>query len=384
MLLCLAICAAPAALLAQPPANGEALEQREAELARLRERIAAMTQRLEADRGDQDQLRQALEKAEKDMAAANGRLRELKQELARQDGKVRDTQAERSRTEQEMAGQKDALARQVKAAFRMGQQSPLQLMLSQDSVEPLSRLSAYYEYLGRARTARIRSVQEQLRSLADLEARLVEDKAGLEALSAEQHQTLQQLEASRAERKASMATIASRITEGQDQLRLLQADEGEMQKLLSSLHEALEDAPLDEQGADGKPLTALRGQLPWPGKGPLLARYGESKADGHASWNGIWIGMTDGAPVRSVARGRVAFVGWMQRYGLMVILEHEGGYFTLYGHNSSALRAVGDWVAAGDILAAAGNTGGYDKPGVYFEIRRGADPEDPKLWLAGS
>ena len=124
-----------------------------------------------------------------------------------------------------------------------------------------------------------------------------------------------------------------------------------------------------------------RGRLPWPLKGPLLARYGEDKADPRLSWKGLWIGADEGTPVRAVARGRVAYTGWMSRYGLIVVLEHENGYLTLYGHAATSTRSTGETVAAGDVIATAGDTGGYDKPGLYFEIRKGTDPLNPRDWL---
>jgi murein hydrolase activator len=64
------------------------------------------------------------------------------------------------------------------------------------------------------------------------------------------------------------------------------------------------------------------------------------------------------------------------------VLEHEGGYFTLYGHNDSTLRGVGEWVAAGQPLAQAGASGGHAQPGVYFEVRKGKEPLNPRIWLS--
>ena len=81
------------------------------------------------------------------------------------------------------------------------------------------------------------------------------------------------------------------------------------------------------------------------------------------------------------ARGRVAYVGWLSSYGLIVVLQHDKGYFTLYGHNSAVSRTAGEWVSAGDVIAQAGNTGGYERTGLYFEVRKGTEPMDPKDWL---
>jgi septal ring factor EnvC (AmiA/AmiB activator) len=76
------------------------------------------------------------------------------------------------------------------------------------------------------------------------------------------------------------------------------------------------------------------------------------------------------------------YVGWMHRYGLIVLIEHEGGYFSLYGHCQSAAVAAGDAVRAGQVIAAAGDSGGHEQTGVYFEIRKGSEAINPAQWLA--
>ncbi len=64
-----------------------------------------------------------------------------------------------------------------------------------------------------------------------------------------------------------------------------------------------------------------------------------------------------------------------------MLVEHEGGYYSLYGHSQGARVAVGDSVKAGQVVATAGSTGGHDQAGVYFELRKGTEPINPKLWL---
>jgi len=88
-----------------------------------------------------------------------------------------------------------------------------------------------------------------------------------------------------------------------------------------------------------------------------------------------------GAPVRSIYHGRVAYADWLAGLGLLVIVDHGGGYLSLYGHNDSLFKAVGERVTAGDTIAAAGDSGGRPQPQLYFEIRRGGKPVDPRPWF---
>ena len=78
----------------------------------------------------------------------------------------------------------------------------------------------------------------------------------------------------------------------------------------------------------------------------------------------------------------MVYVGWLHRYGLIVLVEHDGGYYSLYGHAQTATVKVGDMLRAGQVLARAGDTGGHEQPGVYFELRKGTQAIDPRQWLA--
>jgi septal ring factor EnvC (AmiA/AmiB activator) len=91
-----------------------------------------------------------------------------------------------------------------------------------------------------------------------------------------------------------------------------------------------------------------------------------------------------GTTVKAVADGRVVFADWMNGYGLILIVDHGNGYMSLYAHNDALLRDAGDPVKRGDALASVGKSGGQDRPGLYFELRRNGQPVDPGTWLQTS
>jgi septal ring factor EnvC (AmiA/AmiB activator) len=77
----------------------------------------------------------------------------------------------------------------------------------------------------------------------------------------------------------------------------------------------------------------------------------------------------------------VVYADWLPGLGLLTIVEHNGGYLSLYGHNEQLFRAVGDWVSPGDVIASSGDSGGRSQPELYFEIRKGATPLNPHQWI---
>ena len=140
------------------------------------------------------------------------------------------------------------------------------------------------------------------------------------------------------------------------------------------------DAP---ESGPTKPFAQLRGKLPWPVRGGrVLHRFGESRAEGRMTWEGLLIESSTGAEVKSVAAGRVAFADWLPHYGLLVIVEHGDGWLSLYGHNQTLYKQLGEWVQRGERIAASGDSGGQQHAALYFEVRKGKEPQDPRKWLA--
>ena len=90
-----------------------------------------------------------------------------------------------------------------------------------------------------------------------------------------------------------------------------------------------------------------------------------------------------GVTVRAIAPGRVVFSEWLRGFGLLLILDHDDGYFSLYGHNDSLLREVGDYVEENQEIATVGASGGLTTSGLYFEIRHRAKPVNPAQWCSG-
>ena len=372
-----------AALLAAAAAaaGDERYQQSAEELAKVRGRIDAVSKSIEHDKGEQDQLRGAVEAAERKVDEAGGEARRISAQIDLQTAKVRQAQAEQAAAERRLAEQKEGLARQLRASYMMGRGGKAELLLSQQDPDRVDRMLVYYDALNRARAASIDAIGAEIRKVAALQSQYQAQLDALQTLQNSHKRALSALEADRQERAEAMSKVAQRIAGESQELKGLQTSEKQLGNLLEQLRQALADVPVEPEGGS-KSFPEMRGKMAWPLRGELLARYGEAKAGGHLQWKGMWIGAPEGAPVRASSRGRVAYVGWLTSYGLIVVLQHEKGFFTLYGHNSAVTRTAGEWVAAGDVIAKAGNTGGYEQPGLYFEVRRGADPMDPKDWLS--
>jgi septal ring factor EnvC (AmiA/AmiB activator) len=131
--------------------------------------------------------------------------------------------------------------------------------------------------------------------------------------------------------------------------------------------------------------AALRGRLEPPVEGSVRQGFGrvvEQEFLTQTLRKGVEFAAPLGAPVRAVADGEVRFAGWFRGYGKIVILDHGDGYYTVSGHLDEIGVETGSVVRAGDPLGSVGETGSLSGPGLYFEVRRGAEALDPDEWLA--
>lgn len=126
--------------------------------------------------------------------------------------------------------------------------------------------------------------------------------------------------------------------------------------------------------------ASLRGKLRAPVLGKLGARFGAKRGSG-PSWKGVFIKADEGSEVKAVAAGRVVFASWMRGFGNLIIIDHGSEYLSIYGNNQALLKHEGDAVKGGDSIASAGNTGGNEESGLYFELRHRGKEFDPASWI---
>lgn len=372
----LAIAVLGACLAATGLAQPQKPEEARAALKKLQTEIGAITRELDSARGELDGLQKQLRDSEQ-------RLGELARAMTDQRAAIDAIQAElqalqgRRETLQASADeQKGLIARELRAAWQQGQQAEVRLLLNQEDPHTLARLLAYYRYILRARQHSIDAFQATLAELEEVRqailARSAELEAGQRALDEQQTAEL----AVQAERSKLLETLQARITDQDRELQQLQAERKEVEQLLEALERAVVDLQLPE---DTRPFAEMRGKLPWPVSGKRDNSFGSARSGG-LQWQGVNLLAEAGTPVRAIHHGRVVYADWLRGLGLLLILDHGNGFMSLYGHNQSLLREVGEWVNAGTQISTVGSSGGLASPALYFEIRRQGRPVDPVGW----
>ena len=366
------------ALLAAAAAAGAATRgQTEADLKAVRARIEAMTRRISRDAVERDRLARNLKDAELALAAGRDELSRLQGEQAERRTRRAALQRERDAAQARLDAQRDALAAQLRAAYMIGRAEPLRLLLDQQDLAHAGRMFAYYGYFSRARAAQVAAIREQVAAIDAFDRQLADEQARLSGLQASREKQLAVVASRRDERSRVLATLNVESRDRERSLARLKAQQADLEALLRELARSARAVPPPETAtAFGR----LRGQLDWPVHGRLTAEYGGQRAGG-VRWEGVVVATEREAPVRAVAAGRVVYADWLPGLGLLTILDHGGGYLSLYGYNARLEQPVGALVQAGDVIAAAGDTGGRAQPELYFEIRRAGKPVDPLPWF---
>lgn len=352
------------------------------ELEAVRDEIAGVEADISAREADREALQKQLRDISLQISENQKQLRTLEQQIAMQDARIRELESRQAVATEQQQAELDALYRQLRAAYINAQPGYLQLMLNQQNPTELVRFNEYYRYFHRARRQQIEDINAQLAAISEEQKTLYQAQKKLDALYQNQQATQQQLKSQTAEREQTIARLNQQIRSQQARLSDLQQQEKDLQALVESLRRKAEEKPSPPATVKpSQPFASLAGKLPWPVEGRIIADYGSSRNVGKLSWRGILIASEVGRDVQAAAPGNIVFSDWMRGFGLLLIVDHGDGYMTLYGNNDSLLKATGETVEAGEVIARSGNQGVKQTAGVYFEIRHQGQPADPKKWL---
>jgi septal ring factor EnvC (AmiA/AmiB activator) len=373
----LALCCAGSWAASQSTDAAQAKEK----LAAVRARIATLTNRLGDELKERDALSAHLREAELAITAKRQRLDALRAAQIAAERRRSELHAEQERGQNALQADQAVLAAQVRAAYMIGRQEQLKLLLNQENPASLGRTLAYYGYFAQERSSKIDIVEAQVMRLQELVAEIDQQSAQLKTLESDASHEMAGLERARTDRADALAALRKQVANGSQELVSLKREEQAVESLVADLARVMQDLPVDATQS----FDRMRGKLPWPVLGRVTAHYQEPHANSVPGmrWNGEMIEAVRGAKVRAAYFGRVVYADWLQGLGLLLIIGHSGGYMTLYGHAEVLYKSVGDWVAPGDVIAALSDASG-GAPQLYFEIRQGRKTVDPRVWLKTS
>lgn len=425
----------PSISLAQ---SARAKEKKQAEVSRteLQQKLKALKKDISKTESAKEKASDALEESEQAISEANRSIRDLQIEQRAANERLHQLIAEQARLTAQVEQQKKQLSDFLRRQYMHGDSDRIKLLLSGDNPNRINRDLHYMSYVSQTQAKMIAALRTSLEDIENNRQAAQETKDALDEIAQEEREHKQGLEKEKKRHASLLAQLATKLHTQKKEAANLEKDEQRLSNLVSRLNKLMEEQAKAEQARlaqaekqrkerlaqekaqreknqvagqspakvskdvddnkvskgmtvdqtptpgmfDGQEFSRLKGQLRLPVKGELIAKFGTKRGDG-PSWKGLFIRANEGAEVKAIAAGKVVFAEWLRGFGNMIILDHGGQYLSLYSNAQAVLKHAGDTVKAGDTIANAGNSGGNEETGLYFEMRFKGQVFDPMVWV---
>lgn len=378
--------------------SGAVIADESQELQQVKKQLKQIDKNLKGANSKRSKTLSSLEAIERDIAERTLRQTQTENKLA-----------EIERESAKLIIRKDALNVEHKTAlesvktllvatYKMGRQSGLKRLFSQQDPAQIGRFAQYAKYMANSQKALINKTKALTEELEGLESNLVSRRQQLDKLSRVLEKDQVYLSQLKNNRLDKIEELETQIADHSEKANTLKERERRLTSVLNELakqrsnrlkqakaqinvyskHKEGKKTSQPKQPADIK--LAARGSLPLPAKAKLAARFGQKRAESGIPWKGVLLRGVAGSEVRAIAAGEVVYTDWLTGYGQLIIIDHGNDLMSLYGHNRSLNKTVGDRVQQNDLIANMGDTAGLQSAALYFEIRHRGEPQDPLKW----
>lgn len=403
------------AIIANAEAISDPLSAKMADLKAVQSRILKVDKKMGYLRAQQQGLQKELAELDKKIGFYIADLRDLQSQIDQKNVVVSSTEKKIRAQMGRIDKQRQGLKEQILFVYQAGRQDRLKLVLNNQDAGLASRLISYGQYLNKFRLQKAVELEANAQDLVKLK----QQQQQVVDLLSQDLQTKQAEQSRLLNAKRSRAELLQQLhgqwVHDRRQLSQLKDNERSLRLLLRKLQDesepidaapsmpvetevepalSIDKAESDEEAVDSaividksqteleplgvnKNFNQLKGRLPWPVVGKVRKKIADEPLTAR---DGIVIEAPEGSPVRAVAEGRVVYADWLQGYGLLTIVNHGGGYMTVYAFNQTLFKKVGSQVGAGEVIASVGQSGGRAHVGLYFEIRKHGQPLSPQLW----
>lgn len=250
---------------------------------------------------------------------------------------------------------------------------PITLLLNKKDPSLTNRLMIYIAYINKYQSTLLQETMALQKEIQKKQTLTFEKISSLNHMIKNHQKILTAYHEGKDNQKQFIDKVNATILNRNKKIQQLKSDKNRLDSVLKKM------VLVEQRKTDTIPFNQLKYQLPWPIKRTLKEL--STKASTELSTNGIYIKTNEGRQVSAVRSGRVVFSEWLKGYGLLIILQHDLGFMTLYANNQLLYKEKGDRVYTGDKIADVGRSGGRAQSGLYFEIRKNAKALPPLAWL---
>lgn len=362
----------------------EKIERERKTLEQLKDKIEEKRKRADEAEKKRESVLQGIQSLDERLIRHRQDHHEISKKLRKKDREIEEITEQLGTMRASIQERRNAILARLRVQYMEGRFGYVKALLASDSYGDFERRRQYlsavsqkdYELLGafRADVARMEKAEHQR----------AEARAGMVAFKESIEKKLTDIRSLQKEKKVYLTRITQEKDSYNRAAEELERSASRVDSLLQELETRRKALAMRPPSAPALPRGA-KGALPWPADGQVISFFGRQK---HPTFNtyvqrkGIEIRTTEGSFIHAVMPGTVVYADWLKGYGLVIILDHANGFFSLYAHASKILAKVGEQVAEGHPIGETGDTGMIGENTLYFELREGAEPVDPLHWLA--
>ncbi len=383
---------AAAVLVVAPPAwaakdsdvLSEKIARERKNLEKLKNRIQEEKQHaVEAERR-RDSILQNLQQLDQRLVKMRHEHHDVVRELNKKDRELNDLNGQLTDVRGRMTEHQSAILARARMQYVQGRWGPMKVLFGAQNYTDFQRRFQYLSAVTQREYQLVEHYQQDLRVLEQTEHQRVMAREQMMAIRLNTERKLKEIQDVRKQKRQFLNKVSYQKDAYDHMVEELERSAGRVDSLLGELEQR-------RKLATSRPSTSItaargfKGALPWPVEGAVVSFFGRQKHptfETYVQRKGIEIRSTEGSTIKAVMAGSVVYADWLKGYGLVVIVDHVNGFFSLYAHASKLLAKVGEHVEVGQSIGETGDTGMTGDSTLYFELRAGAEPVDPLQWLA--
>ncbi|UVT16786.1 MAG: peptidoglycan DD-metalloendopeptidase family protein [Nitrospira sp.] len=361
----------------------EKIERERKTLEALKDKIEEKRKRAEEVGKKRESVLQGIQSLDERLVHHRQDHHDIKKKLRQKDREIEEITEQLAVMRTGIQSRREAILARLRVQYMEGRFGYIKALLTADTYGDLQRRGQYLTTVSQKDYELLETFRTDMARMEQAERQRVEARAGMVAFKQNVEKKLADIRVTQKEKKVYLAKITHEKDSYDRAVEELERSASRVDSLLHELEARRRAMAMRPPTASPLP-RGTRGALPWPAEGKVVSYFGRQK---HPTFNtyvqrkGIEIRTTEGSSIHAVMPGSVVYADWLKGYGLVIILDHANGFFSLYAHASKILARVGEQVAEGQSIGETGDTGMIGENTLYFELREGAEPVDPLHWL---
>lgn len=353
-----------------------AAEKSPHDLSSIKKEIAAVQSEISHDEKNLNTLNTQLKTSEKNISSLTLKITQLSKKIEAQQSQLIPLKAKKKEYDTKIQEQQNTLEQLIAANYSLQRQGRLGIYFSGQSADQTERFLKYYQALDAAVISHIHQIRGTILQLNKVMVSISSKTTQLQRSLSDYKNEVLEVKKAQINRQTAISSIHHTLNTHRKVLDQLLLDRKQLTTLVTHLATTEQMSHLS--------FSTQKGQLHWPVQGDIKYLFLKPMANESVRWQGDLIEAKAGTPVHAIYSGKVIYADWLRGYGLLVIIDHGSHYLSLYARNDTLNHKVGDYIEGGEVIGTVGQSGGFQDPALYFEMRHNTQAINPRDWFKKS